>query len=113
MNARKKRPLEQTQCALLIATADFMIQFARPRAKAWLAEFFRAPKDNRLLPLAIQHWLAETGPKTAPVIKKDEMRIFLRRYRPHPPETIALFIEVIDNRSPGDLVRKHASLTQR
>lgn len=100
------------QRALLIVTTHHVIQYASPGARACLTTFFRTGALCARLPRAVRQWL--TGDSRTPlIVKREGERIFIRRYRPHPPETIALHLEVIDHRGSAETIRKHASLTRR
>lgn len=76
--------------------------------------FPRAPAACRL-PRKVRRWLALHGSdarEESLVTEAGGERLFLRQYRPHPRESIALHLEVT-SRGAGESARRNANLTRR
>jgi len=83
-----------------------------PDARRWLRLFFLPPARAGILPAEICRWLASESGKAALVVKRNGARLFVRRYRPHPVDSIALMLERIGEKE-AESFRTHTALTRR
>lgn len=104
-------PRPARQYALLIATPDCRIVFWNSEARAWIGDFFESSGNSSSLPSEVCHWL--TSHNSAPLLlKRGKTRLVVRRYRPHPPDMIALLLELVEAAT-QETLRTHRGLTRR
>lgn len=84
-------------------------------ASRLLKEFFGRPAQSGMLPRKICRWVAAESAKPGGkslVVKRADLRLFVRRYRPHPENSIPLLLEVAAA-SICESARTHHMLTRR
>lgn len=96
---------------LLVATPDCRIAFWNSEGRAWIERFFPQGIRTQSLPLEICHWLNSKDPSPL-LLKREKTRLVVRRYHPHPPDMIALLLELLEEASKENL-RVHRGLTRR
>lgn len=102
-------------CALVVATPQCEVEFANPAARRWLKNFFPRPERARLLPRKVCRWLAGQGVATGRnslIVRREKERLFVRRFQPHPENSIALLLEMVSEKK-GRVRRRYGALTRR
>lgn len=103
------------RCFLIVVTAAGEILFAKSGALRWLRWFYGRPVRVGVLPRRICRWLREgktpNGQRSL-VTPKGRSALFIRKFQPHPPDSIALLLEMVP-RVAGERSRRHRPLTKR
>lgn len=106
-------------CALVVVSADCEIRFADENARQWLKQFFGGGCQPGRLPRRLCHWLEQGGDSLgAPSLhaRRGDAVLFVRPYRPHPPDAVPLLLEASNGRGKRTGVRaprRHMGLTRR
>ncbi len=113
--ARPLRPAKRPIHSLIVTTPTGDIRFASVDARRWLRDFFGRSARVGLLPPRLQQWVAGRGPhagKKSIVITRQQTRLFVTRYNPHPSDAIALLLETSSRRKAA-MLRRQGNLTRR
>ncbi len=100
---------------VVIATPDCEIRFASRNARRWLKEFFGRPARAALLPRKVCQWLSahrRLVRTNSLIVRRGEVRLFIRRYLPGARDAIALLLELVQEQAPATR-RTAAALTRR
>lgn len=101
--------------SLVVATPSGEMRLADALGRRLLKDFFGRPSRAGLLPHKVSHWMtAEIGARKGKslISRRGERRLFVSKYRIHPPDAIPLLLEVTTG-APSDSIRLHSSLTFR
>lgn len=100
---------------LIMATPEGKILFARSGALRWLRRFYSRPARVGVLPRLICRWLQkENSPngQRSLVATMGRSALFIRKFEPHPPDSLALLLE-LSPRVAVERSRRHRPLTTR
>lgn len=107
------------QRGILVATPECRIQFANTKVQQWLKRYFRTQGDPIKLPTSICTWLGNeaSSSTTRPlVVTRGHQALIVSRLRPHPRDSIALVLELLDrevmprSRTQGGLTPREAEV---
>jgi DNA-binding CsgD family transcriptional regulator len=112
---KPEREIAVCNCALVVVAPTGEIRFADAEARHWLKRFFAGWKETKRLPRRICRWLeAEEHRRHSRSLmaKRKEGCLFLRPFRPHPVDSIALLLELQEDQG-RRIPRRHKGLTRR